>query len=100
MCKDEIHKDLKEMEISVCPFCDQRLQVGTKKESNICCDKISIISDEREILVCRSCGSVHEFRLAKEFFIDFHECKFKIKRKSIYHRKYHMGHSILEHQKW
>ena len=39
--------------------------------------------------VCTNCGSVHGFESANEF-VDFYENRHRIRKKSVYHRKYHI----------
>ena len=40
-------------------------------------------------IVCKNCGQVHDDLTADEY-IDFYENRHRIKRKSVYHRKYHI----------
>ena len=40
-------------------------------------------------IVRTNCGSVHGFKSPKEF-VDFYENKHGIRKKSVYHRKYHI----------
>ena len=40
-------------------------------------------------LVCINCGQVHEYLTADEY-VDFYENRHKIRKKSVYHRKYHI----------
>ena len=40
-------------------------------------------------LVCKNCGQVHDDLTADEF-VDFYENRYRIKRKSVYNRKYHI----------
>ena len=39
--------------------------------------------------MCKNCGQVHDYLTADEY-IDFYENRYRIKRKSVYHRKYHI----------
>ena len=41
------------------------------------------------INVCTNCGSVHGYDYVPEH-VDFYENMYKIRRKSVYHRKYHI----------
>ena len=41
------------------------------------------------LLVCKNCGQVHDYLTADEY-VDFYENRYRIKRKSVYHRKYHI----------
>lgn len=47
--------------------------------------------------ICKSCGTVNDYQTAKHF-IDFHENKYKIVKKSIYHTKYHLENIIAENK--
>ena len=40
-------------------------------------------------IVCKNCGQVHDEYFSSEY-IDFYENRHRIKRKSAYHRKYHI----------
>ena len=40
-------------------------------------------------LVCKNCGQVHDYITANEF-VNFHKNRHKIRKKSVYHRKYHI----------
>ena len=42
-----------------------------------------------KLLVCKNCGQVHDYLTADEY-VDFYENRYRIKRKSVYHRKYHI----------
>ena len=41
------------------------------------------------VKTCLSCGSLHSYEYVTEF-VNFHENKYRIKRKSVYHRKYYI----------
>ena len=45
--------------------------------------------------VCRSCGSVHGYDFANKN-IDFYENLFKIRKNSIYIRKYHIENVTMD----
>ena len=40
-------------------------------------------------IVCKNCRQVHDYLTADEY-VDFYENRHRIKRKSVYHRKYHI----------
>ena len=40
-------------------------------------------------IACTNCGYVHGFKSANEF-VDFYENRHRIRKKSVYHRKYHI----------
>ena len=81
-----------------CPFCDELLQdcISVKKEEP-CCENEELLSDNG-MNVCQSCGVVHGYDL-RHGSIDFHENKYKITRKSVYHRKYHIQNTIDKYAK-
>ena len=68
------------------------MEVDVKEE--FCCNQPDIIDDNCEI-VCKNCGLVQGYKTVKDF-IDFHENKFKFRRKSVYHRKYHIENIIFK----
>ena len=39
--------------------------------------------------MCKNCGQVHDYLTADEY-VDFYENRYSIKRKPVYHRKYHI----------
>ena len=39
--------------------------------------------------MCKNCGKVHDY-LTVDDYVDFYENRYKIRRKSLYHRKYHI----------
>ena len=64
-CNFAIHDELKNMEESTCPFCDQHL---VEVDNNVrvvesCCSGQDIVND-------LNCGSVHGYRYVNEY-IDF-----------------------------
>ena len=82
----------------VCPFCDHKLEDSDEKlqdysaKFDSCCDCQDIINDNG-MVVCRSCGLVHRYETSTEY-IDFHESKHLLKRKSVYNRKYHINNIL------
>ena len=87
MCDKTIHDELIYMEESDCPFCSEVLVKGNIS-SDLCCEK-QVLCDIDGILVCISCGMVYEC-ITKCDYIDFYENMFRIRRKSVYIRKYHI----------
>ena len=85
-CNNEIHEELVSLGIERCYFCDELLVKHTIKIT--CCENQNLIIDNAKI-ACSSCGQMDKFVNVKEY-IDCHENKFKFRRKSIYHRKYHI----------
>ena len=47
------------------------------------------------MFVCRNCGIVQGYDSSIEY-IDFYENRHKLKRKSFYHREYHINNAILD----
>ena len=88
-CK-EFHKITED---SICPFCDERLNdISPQKEQ--CCDNMYVVKDISEMNVCKSCGSVHGYGNAEEY-VDFYKSRHRIRRKSVYHRKYHIQNVLI-----
>ena len=84
-CNKEIRNNLIEIGDTCCPF------VTTQED--LCCHNQDIISDVHSMLVCRNCGQVDSYIFVNEF-IDYHENLFKVRKKSIYHRKYHIQNTL------
>ena len=86
-CNSQIHDELKNMEECTCPYCDQLL-VEVNKVVEPCCGE-----QELEIIdgmnTCINCGLVHGYCCATESF-NFYENLHRIRRKSVYNRKYHI----------
>ena len=86
-CNYQIHDELKNMEECTCPYCDQLL-VEVNKAAELCCGE-----QELEIIdgmnTCINCGLVHGNYYTTESF-DFYENLYRMRRKSVYHRKYHI----------
>jgi len=87
VCNSEIHDELKILKEPICPLCDQLLIEGNK-DAEPCCSKQDM-SNQNGINVCINCGLVHGSIYYNEF-IDFYANMDKIRRKSVYHRKYHV----------
>ena len=87
MCDTTIHNELININEPTCPFCDKLLIKGDTTADQ-CCDNQQI-DDINGIQVCIDCGLVHSC-LSKSDYIDFFENVYRIRRKSIYIRKYHI----------
>ena len=87
MCNKEIHELLIQEGQVNCIFCNKQIQDPGKPRRYFCCDSLRLIKDK--LLVCKNCGQVHDYLTADEY-VDFYENRHKIKRKSVYHRKYHI----------
>ena len=84
-CNSQIHDELKNMMQSTCPFC-YRLLVEAHKVVDPCCDKQEL-ETVNGMNICINCGSVHGYDYVPEYF-NFYDNMHKIRRKSVYHRKY------------
>ena len=97
-CEIGIHEAFIELKQSVCPFCKQPLEDEKKhdiiEEYYLCCDCREIVINNGNI-VCKNCGVVQGYKKAKEF-VNFYENLYRIRRKSIYHRKYHLNNILME----
>lgn len=80
------------MEESTCPFCDRQLVEvdNSMRVVESCCSEQDM-ENNKGMNVCLNCGSVHgyETQYVNEY-IKFYEDMYKIRRKSVYHRKYHL----------
>ena len=85
-CNESIHFHFKEASYIECPFCYKQIQ-NPNPQTYKSCDNMNISNNN--CLVCKSCGTVKGYKPVKEF-IDFYENRYRIKRKSVYHRKYHI----------
>ena len=97
-CEIGIHEAFIELKENICPFCKQPLEDEKKcdiiEEYYLCCDCREIVINNGYI-VCKNCGIVQGYKKAKEF-INFYENLYRIRRKSIYHRKYHLNNILME----
>ena len=90
-CNSQIHDELKNMNESICPFCDQQIVEGDKVAVS-CCSGPDM-ANKNGMNVCLNCGSVHGYDYADEY-IDFYENMHRIRRKSVYNRKYHIENML------
>ena len=86
-CNTQIHDELKNMEESVCPFCD-RLLVEFDKVVEPCCSEQDM-KTINGMNTCVNCGLVYGYVNVREF-VDFYANMHMIQRKSVYYRKYHI----------
>ena len=91
MCNKIIHELLIQEDYANCVFCNEQMQDPGKPKRDFCCDSMRLIKDN--FLVCKNCGQVHDYLSADEY-IDFYENRYRIKRKSIYYRKYHIINTL------
>ena len=86
-CNTQIHDELKNMMESTCPFCDQRL-VEVDKVDELCCDEQELENIDG-MNTCVNCGSVLGYVFVDKC-IDIYENMYKIRKKSVYCRKYYI----------
>ena len=91
ICNKEVHELLIQEDYVTCIFCNEQIQDPGKPERDFCWDSIRLIKDN--FVVCKNCGQVHDYLMADEY-IDFYENRYRIKRKSIYYRKYHIINTL------
>ena len=92
-CNPEIHEELKNMDEITCPFCNQEIGEHTIKKGTCCSEQN--VENHDNMNVCIKCGSVYGYENAHEF-VDFYDNIYKIQRKSIYHREYHIKNKITD----
>ena len=87
MCNKEVHELLMHEGQVNCIFCNKKIQDPVKPRRYFCCDSMRLIKDG--FIVCKNCGQVHDEYFAPEYF-DFYGNRHRIRKKSVYHRKYHI----------
>ena len=97
-CNNELHESLIESGEIVCPFCDIKMKDSEEKPQERanydCCDCQDIINNSG-MVVCKNCGIVQGYETSTEY-VDFYENKYRMKRKSVYHRKYHINNVLMD----
>ena len=91
-CDVSIHNELIDVGEIYCPFCDMKLQGYESRQDDSCCSNKEVIKD-KGMIICRNCGSVYGYEVAREY-VDFYENMRRLRRKSVYHRKYHVVNRI------
>jgi len=86
-CNSQIHDELKNMGESSCPFCDLLL-VKADKVVEPCCSEQDM-ETINGMNTCVNCGLVYGYDNVPEY-VDFYANMHLIRRKSVYHRKYHI----------
>ena len=89
-CNSQIHDELKNMGEGSCIFCNELLYAGDNFVDH-CCDKQDILEDAYST-VCQNCGT-QSYKYTSNY-IDFYENMHRIRRRSIYHRKYHIDNVL------
>ena len=90
-CNMELHDGLIDVGDIYCPFCDTKLRDYESKQDDSC-DNKEIFKD-KGMIICQNCGSVYGYEVARGY-VDFYENMRHFRRKSIYHRKYHVINRI------
>ena len=90
-CNSQIHDELKNMGESSCPFCD-KLFVEVDEAVEPCCSKQEMVNING-MNACVNCGLVNGYDYVQEYF-NFYENMYKIRRKSVYHRKCHIDNVL------
>ena len=94
-CNKVIHEEIrKEYDYINCPFCYKQISSRKMKTVIVCCDNQDIINNEGEV-VCKNCGVIQYYNYHKEY-IDFNENKFKIRKRSVYIRRYHLDNTLKD----
>ena len=86
-CNTQIHDELKNMMELTCPFCDQQL-VKVDKVDELCCDEQEL-ENIHGMNTCVNCGSVLGYVFVDKR-LNLYENMYKIRKKSVYCRKYHI----------
>ena len=84
-CNEDIHNEFLQNGFINCEFCNLQLQEYKPKKCKFCFDDEKLNNEN----VCINCGASHEQYINE--YINFHENKYKIHKKSIYFRKYHIN---------
>ena len=99
-CDKSIHFYLNQENYIECPFCDEKIQ-NFNPIKYTCCDNMNIINDDllsiykgHICLICENCASIHGYQPSKEY-IDFYANRYRMRRKSVYNRKYHLENKII-----
>ena len=90
-CNEIIHNDLINDGELLCPFCDEQLKT-LQNTVDPCCSKQEMVNING-MYACVNCGLVNCYDYVQEYF-NFYENMYKIRRKSVYHRKYHIENVI------
>ena len=91
-CDVSIHNELIDVGEIYCPFCDVKLRDYESRQDDSCCGNKEVVKD-KDVIICQNCGSVYGYEVAREY-VDFYENMRRLRRKSIYHRKYHVVNRI------
>ena len=90
-CDYQIHAGLINDGYILCPFCDKKIG-EVEKVVESCYNELDV--EKNGINVCLNCGLVQACDYVTDKF-DFYENLYKIRKKSIYHRKYHIENVLF-----
>ena len=93
-CDNEIHDELLKFNQIKCPYCDDLLLKDNEKIPFQCCNNMKVINKYSSFL-CENCGSVLYYENFDKY-INFYENLYRIKKKSIYHYKYHIRNILTD----
>ena len=89
----ELRNKLSQNDIN-CPFCEHQISDYYTTKKSDCCEQPDTTEDTGRLL-CINCGEIgHE--IFKDNYIDFSENMYKIRKKSVYIRKYHVQNVLLD----
>ena len=91
-CDKSVHFYLNQENYIERPFCYKQIQNSNPIKST-CCNNMEI-TNNGSCFICKQCSSVHGYQTARGY-IDFYENRYRIKRKSVYNRKYHLQNKII-----
>ena len=86
-CNTQIHDELKNMMEFTCPFCDQQL-AEVDEVDELCCDEQELENIDG-MNTCVNCGSVLGYVFVDKC-INIYENMYKIRKKSVYCRRYYI----------
>ena len=87
MCNKEVDELLIQESYVNCIFCNKQIRNPGKPNRYFCCNSMRLIKDD--FIVRRNCGQVHDEYYVPEY-VDFYGNRHRIRKKSVYHRKYHI----------
>ena len=90
-CNEIIHNDLKKDGELICPFCDKQLTTLPNTVES-CCSEQDMVNING-MNTCVNCGLVDGYDNVIGYF-NFYDNMYKIRKKSVYHRKYHIDNVL------
>nr|DAC81277.1 TPA_asm: oncoid [Corynactis coral adintovirus] len=91
-CSVELHDGFIEEGEVVCPMCDSCLQKCDSVVDESCCSDKELVDLDGSI-VCKGCGQV-DGEYYPVGYVDFYQDMYKMRRRSVYKRKYHIENVI------